>query len=175
MLGYSELLRTDPSASDRVHDFGRKIGNQTRRIRSLMQNLLSLTQQETREIRLVNIVTPLRGALELRRISGRQREQEISLDVDTEAGSKLETRGDSEKLLQVFYRLLLALSEGGYLKKIEVRARKDEAGGLVKIEFSGRPAADPLLTASPEIYDAQRAQQGRELSLNVCKSCRREK
>lgn len=168
MLGYSELLRSEPSASDRVHEFGRKIGDQTRRIRSLMQNLLSLTEHEDRGTNLVDIVAPLRGALELRRISGIHREQEISLDVETEAGSKLEARADPEKLLQVFYRLLLAFSEGSRLKKIEVKAGRDKAGGQLRVEFIGRPATDPSPGATPEIYDAQRAQQGKELGLSVC-------
>lgn len=163
MLGYSELLRSDSAASERVRDFGRKIGDQARRIRNLVQNLLSLTEHANPETKLIDIAMPLRGAVELSRISGGKRKQEILLVVETEPDSALQAYGDSEKLLQVFYRLLLALLEGDRETKIEVRARS--AGGQVTIEFIGRPTRDE---ATREVYDAQRAQQGKELSLNVC-------
>jgi signal transduction histidine kinase len=167
MLGYSELLRSEPSASERLHEFGRKIGDQARRIRNLVNNLLSLTEHENRESKPIDIARPLRGAIELHRISGGHRRHDLSLAVDTEGDLALEARADPEKLLQVFYRLLLALSEVNRETKIEVRARGDSANGRVAIEFVGRPAPDSV-SAHPNVYDAQRAQQGMELSLNVC-------
>jgi len=165
MLGYSELLRSDPSASGRVLEFGGKIGDQTRRIRSLVHNLLSLAEGERRESELVDVSTPLHGALELRRISIGQRKQNLSLVTDD--GAPLQVWGDPEKLLQVFYRLFLNLSEGGETD-IEVRVRNDDAQDRVTVELAGRPAVDSPAAAFPNAYNSQGAFDSKELSLNVC-------
>ncbi len=166
MLGYSELLRSDPSASLRVQDFGRKIGEQTRRIRNLVQNLLSLAEPEAREMETVDVSTPLRGALELRRISAGHRKQNLSLVTGEEP---FLVRGDREKLLQVFYRLLLALSEGDDDASVEARLSGGNDGERVLVEFIGKPGPSSSSSApAPEVYNAQRAQQGKQLSLSVC-------
>lgn len=167
MLGYSELLRSEPASSERLHEFGRKIGDQARRIRNLVSSLLSLTEPENLETKRIDITKPLRSAIELHRISREHRRVDLMLAVDTEGDLALETRADPERLLQVFYRLLLALSEANRETKIEVRAGGDSASGRVAIEFVGRAPRDSD-SAPPDVYDAQRAQQGKELSLNVC-------
>jgi len=166
ILGYSELLRSDPSGSARVHEFGRKIGDQTRRIRNLVQNLLSLTEHGGRETEIVDVSTPLRGALELRRISaGPHRQSNLSLVTGQDS---FPVRGDREQLLQVFYRLLLALSEGGGEGGVKVRLRNENDSARVIVEFIGEPDTASSCAAAPEVYNARRAQQGRELSLGVC-------
>jgi signal transduction histidine kinase len=166
MQGYSELLRSNPTASGRVHEFGRKIGEQTRRIRNLVQNLLSLAEHESRETSLVDVTVPLRGALELCRVSGGYRGEKFELR--SQEGLPLQVQGDEKKLLQVFYRLLLALSEGDCDTQIEVQTGADDAVGRVLIEFIGRPIPNTGGKHAPETYNARRAQQGNQLSLNVC-------
>ncbi|MDE3136881.1 MAG: HAMP domain-containing histidine kinase [Acidobacteriota bacterium] len=164
MLGYAELLRSDASASERVRELGRKIGEQARRIRNLVQNLLSLSEQSTMEAQTVDVAAILQSAAELRLMGGRHRNESLRIDV---AERPLEVRGDPGRLLQVFYRLLLALSGDDHQKAVDICARRDSAAGRIVLEFTER-AAEPVVTAVPEVYDAQQAQKGTGLSLSVC-------
>jgi signal transduction histidine kinase len=164
MLGYAELLRSDASASDRVRELGRKIGEQARRIRNLVQNLLSLGEQSTMEAQPVDVAALLQSAAELRLMGGRHRNESLRIDV---AERPLEVRGDPDRLLQVFYRLLLALSGDDHQKAVDVHARRDSATGRILVELVERPA-EPGVAVVPQIYDAQCAQKGVGLSLSVC-------
>jgi len=169
MLGYAELLRADDSASERVRELGRKIGEQARRIRNLVQNLLSLGEQAGREEQAVDVAALLKSAAELRLMGGRHRNESLRIEV---AENPLEVRGDPDRLLQVFYRLLLALSGDDHLKSVDVRAQRATAGRVV-VEFVERPAG-PGVTVVPEAYDAHQAQKGAGLSLSVCDAIIRE-
>ena len=92
MLGYAELLRSDPSASDRVRELGRKIGEQARRIRNLVENLLNLGEQSTLEAQTVDVAALLQSAAELRLMGGRHRNESLRIHV---AERPLEVRGGS--------------------------------------------------------------------------------
>jgi signal transduction histidine kinase len=164
MLGYAELLRSDPSTSERVRELGRKIGEQARRIRNLVQNLISLGEQTSMEVQPVDVTALLQSAAELRLMGGRHRNESLRIDA---AERPLEVRGDPDRLLQVFYRLLLALSGDDHRKAVDVRAYRSPAAGRIVVEFVERPA-EPGDAVIPEIYDAQRAQKGVGLSLSVC-------
>jgi signal transduction histidine kinase len=164
MMGYAELLRSDPSASERVRELGRKIGEQARRIRNLVQNLLSLGEQTAWEEQTVDVAALLQSAAELRLMGGRHRNE--SLRIDT-AERPLEVRGDPGRLLQVFYRILLALSGEDHQKAVDILARRDPAAGRIVVEFVERQVGSPVAPVQ-EIYDAQRAQKGISLSLSVC-------
>ncbi len=94
MLGYAELLRSDASASERVRELGRKIGEQARRIRNLVQNLLSLGEQTSMEEQPVDVAALLQSAAELRLMGGRHRNESLRIDV---AERPLEVRGDPDR------------------------------------------------------------------------------
>jgi signal transduction histidine kinase len=164
MLGYAELLRSDPSASDRVRELGRKIGEQARRIRNLVQNLLNLGEQSTLEAQTVDVAALLQSAAELRLMGGRHRNESLRIHV---AEHPLEVCGDPGRLLQAFYGLLLALSCDDHQKAVDVHARRDSTTGRIVVEFAERPA-ESTVQAAPEVYAAQRAQKGVSLSLSVC-------
>jgi signal transduction histidine kinase len=163
MLGYSELLRADASSSERVRELGRKIGEQARRIRNLVQNLLSLGEHESMEVQPVDVAALLKSAAELRLLGGRHRNETLRIEVTEKP---LEVRGDPDRLLQVFYRLLLALAGDEQQKAVDVLARRGPAGRIV-VEFVER-AAEPGAAIVPEAYNAQQAQKGAGLSLSVC-------
>ena len=161
MLGYAELIRADAGASERTRELGRKIGEQARRIRTLVHNLLSLGEQASFEVQPVDVSKLVESAADLRRLSGRQT-AESRLTFEAQPA---QVRGDPDKLLQVFYRLLLALSGNGDGSTAEVSVRTESGGKQVVVEFCQRPGETP---STPEIYNAQKAQSGEGLSLGVC-------
>lgn len=165
MLGYAELLHADASASPRVREMGRKIADQTRRIRTLVHNLLSLGEQATFETRSVDVAALLRSAIELFRLDARHRHRNLRLEV---APGTIDIRGDPEKLLQVFYRFLIELAEGEAGNGIEVRLQPARGTPGAVVEFFDSPAVEQAGPIVPEPYDAQRAQKGVALGLNVC-------
>jgi signal transduction histidine kinase len=170
MLGYSELIRGDASAGDRTRELARKIGDQARRIRSLVHDLLSLAQHASIDLRPVNAAELLRSAVELRRLATEQ--QEIELHLEIGAGA-LGTRGDPDKLLQVFYGLLLALGDIVPGRSIELTARAWRQDGRVVVEFLQH--ADGQATQAGGVLDeAQKAAKGIGLSLRVCDTIVRE-
>jgi signal transduction histidine kinase len=165
MLGYAELIRADAAASERARELGRKIAEQARRIRNLVQNLLSLGEHKTLEEQTVDIGALLRSAGELRLMGGRHRNEFLRIEI---AENPLEVRGDPDRLLQVFYRVLYALAGEEHQKAVDVEARRGPAGRVV-IEFVERANGSGVAKAA-ETYDAQQAQKGAGLSLGVCEA-----
>ena len=160
MLGYAELIRSDESASERTHELGRKIGEQARRIRTLVHNLLSLGEQASFEVQPVDVSKLVESAADLRRLSGRQTAE---TRLRFEAGH-VQVKGDPDKLLQLFYRLLLALSKNGDGSAVEANVRAEAGGKRVVVEFMEQNGG----TTAAEISDAQKAQSGEGMSLGVC-------
>lgn len=164
MLGYAELIRGDASASERARELGRKIAEQARRIRNLVQNLLSLGEHELMDEQTVEIGALLRSAAELRLMGGRHQNDLLGIEI---AESPLEVRGDPDRLLQVFYRLLHALSAEERPRAVDVHASRGAAGSVV-IDFAEResdPDAPPA-----DLCDAHEVQKGAGVSLGVCEA-----
>ncbi len=159
MLGYAELIRADEGAGERTRELGRKIGEQARRIRTLVHNLLSLGEQASFEVQPVDVSKLVQSAADLRRLSGRQT-AETRLRFEAQPA---QVRGDPDKLLQVFYRLLLALAKNGGAA-IEANVRMESGGKRVVVEFIEQHGE----TTTAEISDAQKAQSGEGMSLGVC-------
>jgi two-component system NtrC family sensor kinase len=170
MLGYSELIRGDASAGDRTRELARKIGDQARRIRSLVHDLLSLAQHASVQLRPVDAAELVRSAVELRRLAAEHQETELHLEIEPGA---LGMRGDPDKLLQVFYGLLLALGEMVPGRSTELTARAGRQDGRVVVEFLRHPHGQAAPAAgAPE--RAQKAAKGTGLSLRLCDTIVRE-
>lgn len=171
MLGYSELVRADASASDHGRELARKVGDQARRIRSLVHNVLSLTQQAPREQRPVDVADLARSAVELRRLGGIPLKAKLRFST---GAAPVEVRGDPDKLLQVFYGLLAVLSDSIDDQEVEVTTQVKRRGDRAIVEFIRPSAANPGVPGAETIYDAESAAKGLGLSLNVCHALIRE-
>lgn len=165
MLGFAELLHADSSATLRIREMGAKIGNQARRIRTLVHNLLSLDNFAVLELEPVDLATLVRSAVDLCRLDIRYRYAKLTVAVEH---SPLEARGDPGKLLQVFYRLLKDLSGEEGERGVEIHARLDPRSSGPIVEFIERNASLSGVPCVPHPFDAQSAQQGGGLSLGVC-------
>ncbi|HEV2385889.1 MAG TPA: histidine kinase dimerization/phospho-acceptor domain-containing protein [Candidatus Acidoferrales bacterium] len=171
ILGYSELVRADASATERSRELARKVGDQARRIRTLVHNVLSLAQQAPREQGRVDAAALARSAVELRQLGGMRMKTNLRFSAEA---APLEVRGNSDKLLQVFYGLLAALSEPGDDKGVEVMTRAARRGDRVIVEFV-RTAPEISSTPARQIaYDAAPAVRGQALELGVCQAIVRE-
>jgi signal transduction histidine kinase len=165
MLGYAELLHADSSAAPRVQEIGCKIGDQARRIRTLVHNLLSFGEHATFEAQSVDVAALLRSAIELFRLDEHHRHRSLRLDVES---GPIEVLGDPEKLLQVFYRFLLELAGGEGENGVEIRLRPAKGAAGAVVEFLDRGTGSEAAPVGPEPYDPQRAQQGVGFGLSVC-------
>ncbi len=164
MLGFAELLHADATATPCVREMGRKIGDQARRIRTLVHNLLSLGEFTSLEMKTVDLAALVGSAVDLLRLDARHRHAKMQVAFER---SPLECRGDPEKLLQVFYRLLFDLSGEQGKKGVEVRVRHDRDRSSAVVEFTELASPGSADSITP-LCDAQQAQQGAGLSLGVC-------
>jgi signal transduction histidine kinase len=165
MLGYSELVCSDASAGEHSRELARKIADQARRIRSLVHNVLSLAQQAPREQQPVDVADLARSAVDLRRLGGAPLKAKLRFSA---GASPVEVRGDPDKLLQVFYGLLAALSESINEGDVEVTTQVKRLGDRAIIEFIRHPTGDSAPCGKETVYDAERAAKGLGLSLSVC-------
>lgn len=165
MLGYAELIRADPSASPRALELAVKIGDQSRRIRSLVNDLLSLACQRPTEFHCVDPAALLQSAIALRRISADR--PKIQLRVAFE-DSPLEVHGDADKLLQLFYGLLLALADENPSASSAIDVSSSLQDGRVIFQFLRPASLDSSVPLLPPPDEARRAARGIGLSLAAC-------
>src|SRR3954463_7113994 len=99
ILGYSDLLANDPALPEGPREMAGKIGNQARRTRRLVQNLLSFAQQSPGEKKPVNINALITNAAQLRELDLVGHKIQLTLDVQPNLPG---VWGDPNLLLQVF-------------------------------------------------------------------------
>src|SRR6266850_1303344 len=166
ILGYSDLLANDPALSDAPREMAGKIGNQARRTRRLVQNLLSFAQQSPGEKKPVNINALLTNAVQLRELD--LMSHKIELMVDLQEGLP-GVWGDPNLLLQVFFHLMNnavdALSEigGG---KVTVRTHREKNAVIVEVADSGPGLKDPSRVFDP-FYTTKPVGKGTGLGLSA--------
>jgi two-component system NtrC family sensor kinase len=166
ILGYSDLLANDPALSDAPREMAGKIGNQARRTRRLVQNLLSFAQQSPGEKKPVNINALLTNAVQLRELDLMSHKIELMVDLEESLPG---VWGDPNLLLQVFFHLMNnavdALSEigGG---KVTVRTHREKNAVIVEVTDSGPGLKDPSRVFDP-FYTTKPVGKGTGLGLSA--------
>jgi len=166
ILGYSELLASQPALKREQAAMAEKIGQQARRTRDLVADLLSFSQQSPSEKALVDIGALVQRALQMHDVQIRGKN--IQVQSVLEPGLP-RIWGNSNQLLQTFLHLsenaIDALTEvgGGALL---VTAR--HIGGEVVVEFSdsGPGMADPERVFDP-FYTTKPVGKGTGLGLSA--------
>jgi signal transduction histidine kinase len=102
MLGYSDLLLTTPLSPEQRELAGR-IGQQVRRTKSLVANLLSFAKQNPAAMAPVDLNTLLRTAIKLTQAQWQTNKIELHTALDMEMPPVM---GDSNQLLQVLVQTL---------------------------------------------------------------------
>lgn len=166
ILGYSELLASQTSLKGEQAAMAQRIGQQARRTRDLVADLLSFSQQSPAEKVLVDIGALVQRALQMHevRISGRNIRIEAKIEPNLPR-----IWGNSNQLLQSFLHLtenaIDALNEIGGGSLI-VSVRNDSGEVVVQYSDSGPGMADPQRVFDP-FYTTKPVGQGTGLGLSA--------
>ncbi len=155
ILGYSELLTSDPSMPPEQVSMARKIGHQARRTRDLVSNLLSFAQQTPGDRTPVDVAMLLQRAVQMQvgRVDGKRVRAELHI-----APSLPSIVGNSNQLLQCFVQIL-----GNAIDAVEeigggsISASAYTSPGRVVLEFADTGPGirephrvfDPFYTTKP--------------------------
>ncbi len=166
ILGYSDLLANDPALSEGPREMAGKIGNQARRTRRLVQNLLSFAQQSPGEKKPVNINALITNAVQLRELDLVSHKIELTMQLEESLPG---VWGDPNLLLQVVFHLLNnavdALSENGG-GKVVLRTYREQNNVTIEIADNGPGLKDPGRVFDP-FYTTKPVGKGTGLGLSA--------
>jgi signal transduction histidine kinase len=171
MLGYSDLLSTMPLNPEQS-ELAAKIGQQTRRAKSLVASLLNFAKQGPAVMTTVNINTVLRTALRLAQPQALGLKIEVGADFDPDLPP---VSGDSNQLLQVcvqtFNNALHAVNEDGG-RKLVIAARHID--GTVCVDISDARVATAAELREERRENAERSRNSAKLlsglGLSACQN-----
>lgn len=167
ILGYADLIHSDPTASERSRGLGEKIRDQARRTKVLVTNLLSFARQVPVEKQLLDLRSVITSAIELRQLD--LRDKKIRIEVEN-PGVLPAVRGDPNQLLQVFFNLInnsvdaMETVGGGSLV---VRMRTERGSVILDFSDSGPGLREPDRVFDP-FYTTKPVGKGTGLGLSIC-------
>ena len=166
ILGYSELLVSEPSLRGEQASMAQKIGQQARRTRDLVADLLSFSQQNPSEKILVDVAALVQRALQMH--EAQIRGTNIRIEPDVPDGIP-RIWGNSNQLLHTFLHLtenaIDALHDvGGGSLRVAVRQEQDQV--VVVFSDSGPGLADPQRVFDP-FYTTKPIGKGTGLGLSA--------
>lgn len=103
ILGYADLMASEPTGTEADRDAAQKVADQARRIRHLVQNMLNLAEVPRAPLETVSVVALLRSAADLRAVAAQLPQGQLQVE---SAEENLQAAAIAEPLFQVFYRLL---------------------------------------------------------------------
>ncbi|MFB3917905.1 MAG: ATP-binding protein [Terriglobales bacterium] len=166
IIGYSDLLASDSSLPPDKSAFVTKIGQQARRTRELVSNLLSFAKQVPAEKTLLNINAVVADAAEIRGLdlpASIRIEQQLAPDLPP-------VLGDANQLLQVCFHIIGNAIDsmkraGSGVLTLTTRHEK----GQVVIEFAdtGHGIGEPEKIFDP-FYSTKPVGKGAGLGLSAC-------
>jgi signal transduction histidine kinase len=166
ILGYSELLATSPGFSPAQSSMAEKIGQQARRTRDLVADLLSFAQQSPSAKASIDVAALLRRALQMQEVSLRGKK----IRVETNFPASLpRIRGNNNQLLQTFLHItdnaVDALEEvGGGVLMVSATAESQQV--VVQFADSGPGIKEPQRVFDP-FYTTKPVGKGTGLGLSA--------
>ena len=166
ILSYSELLAANPALQDEQVSLAHKIGQQARRTRDLVSDLLSFAQQSPAEKALVDLPSVLQRALQVHEVPMRGKNIRVEISFEDNLPR---IWGNSNQLLRAFLHLIEnavdALEEvgGGSLFIVASRENDDV---LVRVADTGPGMRDPGRVFDP-FYTTKPVGKGTGLGLSA--------
>jgi signal transduction histidine kinase len=165
ILGYSELISDDESVPAAQRGFAEKIGQQARRTKNLVANLLSFARQTPPQKRLTDLNSLVNSACQLR-LSNLPPKTSVTRNLEADLPLVM---GDDNHLLQVLLHLLNnavdAVQEVG--GEITVSTQTHEDHVVVEVSDTGPGIAEPARVFDP-FYTTKPLGQGTGLGLSAC-------
>jgi two-component system NtrC family sensor kinase len=167
ILGYSDLLVDDPSLGERQRVIATKIRTLSRRIKTLVTNLLSFARRVPSEKAALDLNLVIASALHLSNLDLRS----DHIEVITHAEAELPTvRGDANQILQVFFNLISnavdALEDVGG-GKLTITSRRDDERILIDFSDTGPGIKSPQQVFDP-FFTTKPVGKGTGLGLSIC-------
>ncbi len=169
ILGYSDVLSSDPAAGERTREIAGKIREQARRTKGVVGKLLNFAQPQPAEVTLLDINAMVGSVVELCRADLRKK----SIRVELEAESHLPgVRGDSNQILQVFFNVMNnaveAMEEvGGGVLTLKTFRHLLQILRLNFLDTGPGEYCDPQLAFDP-FYTTKAVGKGTGLGLSIC-------
>jgi signal transduction histidine kinase len=167
ILGYADLLGQNAALGDEPRSLVQKIGQQARRTKRLVENLLSFAQQTPAEKTSVHINALLNNVLQLREpdLTGKKVRLKVRLEPELPR-----IRGNSNQLLQVFLHMMNnavdALQEvGGGL--LTIATASEDGWVVIKFSDTGSGVKEPQKIFDP-FYTTKPVGKGAGLGLSAC-------
>jgi len=167
ILGYSDVLTSDPSTSTRAREIAEKIREQARRTKGVVGKLLTFAQPQPADVTLLDINAILGNLVELSRADLKKKSIRVELDAEPRLPG---VRGDSNQILQVFFNIINnavdAMEEigGGTLS---VRTFRQLANVVIQFSDTGPGIKNPQLAFDP-FYTTKAVGKGTGLGLSIC-------
>jgi signal transduction histidine kinase len=166
ILGYSELLASQTSLQGEQASMALRIGQQARRTRDLVTDLLSFSQQSPSEKVLVDVTAVVQRALQMHEVQVRGKN--IRVEVNLAPGLP-RIWGNTHQLLQTFLHLtenaIDALNEvGGGSLQVSAKSELNEV--VVQFSDSGPGITDPQRVFDP-FYTTKPIGKGTGLGLSA--------
>jgi len=167
ILGYAELMEHEPSL-EKSNEYAKKISQQVRRTKELVQNLLRFAQRTDATKKLLDLNTVVQNTLQLRNMD-KSTKKSVAYQTELDPALPL-VWGNGAELMDVCFNLLSnaadALKETGG-GSIIVRTRSQQ--GIVRLEVvdDGPGMLEPRRVFDP-FYTTKISTKGSGLGLSVC-------
>src|SRR5437879_6542800 len=167
ILGFSDLLADDPSIPEKARTTASKIGDQARRTKTLVGNLLSFARQVPSERTLLDINTVVNNAVQLRALDLRSGTTRVELQLQPLPPG---ARGDGNQLMQVFFNIIsnaleaMEAANGGVLT---IKTIRDRGNVVILFSDTGPGLKDPQSVFDP-FYTTKPVGKGTGLGLSIC-------
>jgi signal transduction histidine kinase len=166
ILGYSELLASQASLKGEQASMAQRIGQQARRTRDLVADLLSFSQQSPSEKVLVDVTALVQRALQMHEVQVRGKNIRVEADLEP---ALPRIWGNTNQLLQTFLHLtenaIDALNEvGGGSLVVTAKSQNNEV--VVQFSDSGPGMTDPQRVFDP-FYTTKPIGKGTGLGLSA--------
>jgi signal transduction histidine kinase len=167
ILGYSDVLTSDPATSARAREIAEKIREQARRTKGVVGKLLSFAQPQPAEVTLIDVNAIVGNVAELCRADLKKKSIRIELDAESHLPG---VRGDANQILQVFFNIINnsveAMEEigGGVLT---LRTFRHQTNVVIQFSDTGPGIREPQLAFDP-FYTTKAVGKGTGLGLSIC-------
>lgn len=167
IMGYGELI-SDAPAAPTAGDQLKKLVNEARRMKRIVENLLRFSRQGTRDTQMVPLSPVVHEVLALREYHTRTRGVRIELDIAPDLPSLAVNEDELKQiLLNLINNASDALEGAAGLKQISIRAYRNGHRAVIEVKDTG-PGFDNLKRALDPFYTTKPVGKGTGLGLSVC-------